>query len=74
MEIFRGIENAGESKGETMQKDKFIENLKNKVLQFDLVSTQNYKNSEILSKLFEAEVIDDEGELIINKAQYNNAE
>ena len=72
MKIFKGIENAEESKDEIMPKDKVIEDLKNKVLQFELAVTQNYKNSEILSKLFEDGVIDGEGELIHYKSEYEN--
>ena len=72
MEIFKGIENAEESKDEIMPKDKVIEDLKNKVLQFELAVTQNDKNSEILSKLFEAGVINGEGELIHCKSEYEN--
>ena len=72
MEIFKGIENAEESKDEIIPKDKVIEDLKNKVLQFELAVIQNDKNSEILSKLFEAGVIDGEGKLIHWKSEYEN--
>ena len=47
-----------------MSKDQIIENLKQKVRDFDALRLENDKNSVILAKLFDGGVIDEEGKLI----------
>ena len=57
-----------EIKVEMSLKDKAIENLKRQLDQFDEMTTENNKNSEILARLFERGIIDAEGELQSMKA------
>ena len=45
-------------------KDQIIEDLKQKVRDFDALRLENDKNSVILAKLFDGGVIDEEGKLI----------
>ena len=49
------------------QRDKIIENLQNEVKEFEAVTRENDKNSEILSRLFECGIIDAEGRFIDRK-------
>ena len=49
------------------QRDKIIEDLQNEVKEFETVTRENDKNSEILSRLFERGIIDEEGRLIDRK-------
>ena len=49
------------------QRDKIIMDLQNEVKEFETVTRENDKNSEILSRLFEWGIIDGEGRLIDRK-------
>ena len=45
------------------EKDEIIEDLKQKVKNFEMLSMENEKNSAILTKLFDGGLIDEDGEL-----------
>ena len=45
------------------EKDEIIEDLKQKVKNFEMLSMENEKNSAILAKLFDGGLIDEDGEL-----------
>ena len=46
------------------EKDYIIQDLKEKIKNFEALSQENDKNSAILAKLFEGGIIDEEGELM----------
>ena len=48
-------------------KDLIIQELKAKVNDFEDLSLENDKNSALLAKLYDACIIDEEGELVIKK-------
>ena len=48
-------------------KDLIIQELKAKVNDFEDLSLENDKNSALLAKLYDAGIIDEEGELVIKK-------
>ena len=53
-----------ESKEMNREKDQIIEDLKQKVIDFEELRLENDKNSTILAKLFDGGIIDQEGELL----------
>ena len=59
MKIFAGEE----VKEINDEKDEIIEDLKQKVKNFEMLSMENEKNSAILAKLFDGGLIDEDGEL-----------
>ena len=53
-----------EIKQEVTEKDEVIQSLKRQVESFERLEIENDRNSEILAKLFESKVIDENGELM----------
>ena len=49
------------------EKDYIIQNLKEKIKNFEAHSQENDKNTAILAKLFDGGIIDAEGELVDNQ-------
>ena len=68
-----GVDNE-EIKGEVNEKDDIIHELSDKLKEFDELKIQKDKHSHILADLFDAGVIDIDGNLIVPLNRENNAQ
>ena len=63
-----------EIKQEVTEKDEVIQSLKRQVESFEWLEIENDRNSEILAKLFESKIIDENGELMGEKEKSDEME
>ena len=55
-----------EVKGQMSNKSEIIDSLKDKIRKFEERAAESYKNSEILARLYECGVINEDGEILLD--------